>query len=675
MKKTMMILMILLLTLCLPTVAGSAPYKTETVNRFGELIPTQDAYEPYYNLAVFSYDGNKESLNKPQDIFIDGDDYIYLVDTGNRRIVIFDGAWHCLNIFGTDLMMKPQGIFVRDNRIYIADYGTESDNQSGRIFIYDFNKTTNTVTFFKALGVPKSPILTVENFIYRPQKISVDQNGTMYITSQGASNGILLVNNENRFLNYFAPNAPSGSFWDLVKDFFYGNKKDVLITKKIPPAPINVMLDDTGYIYTVTRTVVRNDLGDALKRVNIGGINFFPYDMVSAGSFVDCWSSAYGTVYAVTANGYVYEYDIEGNLLFRFAGPIASDEQLGLFRSASAVAVNSLDILYVVDDTASSVQFFRKTNFTINVHIALKQYTEGRYPESEILWEEVLRYNSLFDLAYKGIGMAKHLDGNYHSAMRYFRLANSRAEYSEAFWEVRNLWLINHMADLMIGFFAALAVIIGAIILNRRYALFLKITAPVKALISRPGVTDQLVMFKFIRHPFKAVYDVRYNKNIKVYSAFGFLLVIFAVYIVHLVATGFLFNPIILERTFLIKEALKIGLPVLLFVIGNHLISSLMSGEGTLRSIFINTVGSLGPVLILLPPAILISNILTYNESFIYYFLVTALMIWVGVLLFVVIKETHNFTFKQTVINLILTLMMMLIIVVVILLVYLVIAQ
>ncbi|MDD4166669.1 MAG: hypothetical protein PHN29_06570, partial [Endomicrobiaceae bacterium] len=62
MKKTMMILMILLLTLCLPTVAGSAPYKTETVNRFGELIPTQDAYEPYYNLAVFSYDGNKESL-------------------------------------------------------------------------------------------------------------------------------------------------------------------------------------------------------------------------------------------------------------------------------------------------------------------------------------------------------------------------------------------------------------------------------------------------------------------------------------------------------------------------------------------------------------------------------------------------------------------------------------
>ena len=81
---------------------------------------------------------------------------------------------------------------------------------------------------------------------------------------------------------------------------------------------------------------------------------------------------------------------------------------------------------------AGCIQMFRKTDFTAKVHVALRQYTEGRYAESEELWEEVLRYNSLFDLAYKGIGLSEYLEGNYRAAMGYFRLANAREEYSEA---------------------------------------------------------------------------------------------------------------------------------------------------------------------------------------------------------------------------------------------------
>lgn len=675
MKKICASLLLIALFISVPALAGGAPYKTETVNRFGELVPTQDAYEAYHSVSVFTRGDVQESFNKPQDIYVDGEGYIYLADTGNRRIVVFDPAWNCVNIFGSDELIRPQGIFVRDGRAYVADYGSETDNQSGRIHIYSYDKETNAAAHLASLATPSSPILRVENFIYRPQKIAVDNNGTMYIVSQGASNGVLLVTDENRFLNYFAPNAPAGTFLDLVRDFFYGGKSGVLIEKKIPPAPANVMLDDSGYIYTVTRTVTRNDLGDALKRVNIGGVNFFPAGMVSAGSFVDCWTSPYGTVYAVTANGFIYEYDIEGNLLFRFGGPIASDEQLGLFRSASAIAVSPDDILYVVDDAAGCIQMFRKTDFTAKVHVALRQYTEGRYAESEELWEEVLRYNSLFDLAYKGIGLSEYLEGNYRAAMGYFRLANAREEYSEAFWEVRNLWLVRNMGILMIAFFATAALLIALAILNRRYAFAGKALAPARKIIGRPGMQNWLVMFKFIRHPLNAVYDVRYNKKIKVYAAIAYLFLLFAVYILHLSLTGFIFNPVVLERTILLREALKFVLPVLLFVFANHLISSLMSGEGTLRSIFINTIGALGPVLVLLPLAVLLSNVLTLNESFVYYFLLAAMALWTVVLLFVVIKETHNYTGKQAVVNFLLTAMMMAIIVIVILLLYLVFAQ
>ena len=149
------------------------------------------------------------------------------------------------------------------------------------------------------------------------------------------------------------------------------------------------MLDDSGYIYTVTSTVVQNNIGDTVKKVNIGGVNFYPEDMNVASSFIDSWSSGFNTIYALTSNGFIYEYDTEGNLLFRFGGNIASDEQLGLFKAASSIATDSEGKLYVVDPNSNAIQVFTKTNFTTKVHDALVLYMSGKYVESKALWEEV----------------------------------------------------------------------------------------------------------------------------------------------------------------------------------------------------------------------------------------------------------------------------------------------
>ena len=100
-----------------------------------------------------------------------------------------------------------------------------------------------------------------------------------------------------------------------------------------------------------------------------------------------------------------------------------------------------------------------------------------------------------------------------------------------------------------------------------------------------------------------------------------------------------------------------------------------MGGDGTMKSIFINSLCSLTPIIIMLPFIVIISNVLTYNESFIYTFGLIVMFIWTGVLLFVVIKETHNYTFAQTVSNFILTLLMMFILIVVFILLYLIVYQ
>ena len=673
-KYFILVLTVVLIISCI-NVKASAPYVTKTVNRYGELVETQGAYDPIQNIKSFVKGGVDDTFKSPQDLFIDKEDYFYVCDTGNKRVVILDKDWTYITEFGDDLLIKPNGIFVRDEYIYVTDFGDELDTHSGKVVIYKFDKNLKTVTYDKTFGRPSGSLMEIDDFLYRPMKIAVDSNYTMYIVSHGSSNGVLLVNSENRFLNFFAPNSSSGTFIDLLKNYLYGENERVVLTKKIAPAPENVMLDDSGYIYTVTQGVVKNELGDTLKKVNIGGLNFYTNEMIVSSSFVDSWSSNHKTVYAVSKGGMIYEYDIEGSLLFMFAGSISGDEQLGLFRSASSIAVDSRDDLFVVDDQASSIQVFRKTEFTTKVHQALELYMSGKYEESKGLWEEVLRYNSMFDLAHKGIGMAYYLERNYDGAMEKFKLANAKEQYSEAFWEARNIWLMKNVTTVAI---IAVVIIAGLVVVlktNKKHHYLDKITNPIKKFVNRPTIKNILIMFKYIRHPFDAVYYVRYDKKIKIYNAFIVLALLLAIYLASLVFTGFLFTDVVLERTILLKELTKIVLPIALFIVSNYLISSLMSGEGTFRSITINTLGSLMPIVIVMPWIILISNVLTLNEGFLYYFPLVVMFIWTGILLFVVIKETHNFSAKQTIVNLLLTLFMMLVLVIVIILLYLVFAQ
>lgn len=655
-------------------VNASAPYITETVNRYDEMVETQTAYEPLKSISTIEISGNTYQLSsKAQDLFIDEDDILYLADTGNARILIMDRNFNYINQIVN--LKQPYGVFVRENYIYVADYGDEADADSGRIQIYTFDKINNEIVHFKELKCPDSKLLQVNNFSFRPLKIAVDKNLTMYIVSKGSSNGILLINKENRFLNFFAPNQTEGTLWDSIKYLLYSNNDKAKLNKKIPTPPTNVMLDDSGYIYTVTSTVVQNNIGDTLKKVNIGGVNMYPTNMTVAGSFIDSWSSDYKTIYALTSNGFIYEYDIEGNLLFRFAGNSTGDDKLGLFKTASSIAADSEGLLYVTDANNNTIQVFQKTTFTQKVHSALLLYMSGKYTESKDLFEEVLRYNSMFDLAHKAIGLAYYVNGDYKEAMEKFEIAYAKDEYSDAYWEVRNDWLMENLGTCIIIIITLIILLVIIKKLQNKYGIFNKLKTKIKQITSNDTISGILVMKKFITKPLDAVYEVRYYKNVKIYNGFIWLGLILIVYLFNITCTGFLFNNVILEKTILFKEILKIILPIALFIISNYLISSLMSGDGTMKSIFINTLGSLTPIIIMLPFIVIISNVLTYNESFIYYFALIVMFIWTGILLFVIIKETHNYTFKQTIVNFILTALMMFILIVVVILLYIIIYQ
>lgn len=646
--------------------ATSVPYKTFTENRDRELIETQEAYTPKSSINVVY---NNLSINKAEDMIIDEDDYLYIADTGNKRILVLDNNLTPIYSFGETKLAYPRGIYKLGDDVYITDY--DSKSTIGRILVYEYKKDTNTATLKNEFGTPSSWILETDGYTYKPIKIAVSENGYMYVTSEGSSSGVLMIDPDNNFITYFASNSPTYSPMEKVMYFLFENTRWANENRKIAPAPYNVMINGSGYVYTITKSELNEDgFTDNFKKVNTGGTNYFPSNMIGTSDLTDSYFGKYGNTYAISESGQIYEYDDEGNLLFKFSGKGDNLDVYGLFSSASSIVVNSQDNIYVIDSTRNNLQIFVPTTYCNYVHEALALYNEAKYEEALEIWQEVLRYNSMFDLAHKGVGLAHYMSGNYEEALDEFYIAYDKVDYSDAYWEIRNIYLINHLSAWILVIVSILVIVVAVILTNRKFHYLSIIAKPFKWVYERKLINQTLYSFRFLAHPGDSIYEVKMNKRATVLSSTIVLLLIFGLYLIGMVATGFYFNEVIIEKTILLTEGIKIIIPIVLFIIANYLISALMEGEGKFKHVYISTISSLTPIIVIYPFVIIISNFLTASESFLYYFLIVIMFIWSGILLFYSIKEVHNYSVPQTIVNMILTIFMLLILILLVLILY-----
>ena len=130
--------------------------------------------------------------------------------------------------------------------------------------------------------------------------------------------------------------------------------------------------------------------------------------------------------------------------------------------------------------------------------------------------------------------------------------------------------------------------------------------------------------------------------------------------ILSLYVTGFVFNPFSSVSYIPIEYEITITLGlILLWNAANYLISTISDGEGRVRDVVIGTAYSLFPYLLIALPVALISNVLTLNEIFLHDFTLNLMWVWVGIMLFIMVKEIHNYSFSETVRNVLLTLFTM----------------
>ena len=135
--------------------------------------------------------------------------------------------------------------------------------------------------------------------------------------------------------------------------------------------------------------------------------------------------------------GRLFGYDSQGILLWAF-GTRGNVE--GAFTSAISLEHMGYD-LFVLDQVENSITVFTPTEYGQMIYDANEMYVIGEYDRSAEIWEDVMRMNANYPLAFRGIGRAILRQNDYEGAMRYFEMAHDRENYGRAFKLYRKEWV------------------------------------------------------------------------------------------------------------------------------------------------------------------------------------------------------------------------------------------
>ncbi len=634
-KKLLISLTALLIALTVSadtfTVQADAPYKTYTVDGYGYVTETQTAYLPYETITKIG----EEALNAPTDFTLLDDGYMYILDSGNRRVVVSDREGGLIATFGEDVLVNPRGMYVTAEHIcYVAD------RDAKQVFVFDENGRLT-----ESYGRPTAPLYG-ETQDFMPLKVIANESGTMYIICESNTNGVVQISpvDGGTFLGYFGTNATNASLWDIIWRTIQTDAQRAKSRGNIPATPDNMAIDEKGLIYTVTR----GEGLATLKRLNIAGVNMIEpdaYEEVPAAVAV----GNHDNVFVASQMGYIYEYNNEGQLLFVFGGSDDGQQRIGLSTKVEAIQVGTDDKIYILDSDKAQIQVYEPTEFTDYLHEALFLFSKGRYTQSKEPLSEVLKMNNLFDYANMAMGRALYKEENYEDAIYYAELAKDFEGYSDAFWEIRNNWLKHNLAKVIIllALLYVLIKVVGAI--DRKKHILDKPRAALHRVGEVKLIRQLRYMFYFMRHPLDGCYGIRREGRVSLLSANILLAVFMLFYVINKYFCGFLLKTVREGSYDVLSDIGLIAIALVLVVGCNYLMCTINEGEGKIKHIYCSFIYSLGPYLVFMPVIFVMSHVVTYNEVFFIDFANLFMLVWIAVLIFISIKEINNYKVKETV--------------------------
>ena len=617
------------ITLAVLVAIGSATVSAKSIqerNGQGKTVLVRQKAVFTGELFLEGHDFGIGAFNSINDISVQGS-YIYLLDSGNSRIVVLDRDYKLVRVIdkitnnGETLdLSTANGLFVTDKgSIYITD----SDNQY--VVVAD-----NQGIVKKIITKPDSPIVP-DNMEFKAKKVVEDDDGFIFVLCEGVYYGALVFNSQYEFCGFFGANQTSSNVFDTIKNFFVNTfKTDTQheYSLRTLPYEFDDIYTQGGFIYTAT---ANSESGKGqLRKLSYSGINILKRDAASADSFAfgngttitlidKTPATEHFVALAVDSNDYIYGleatygrifvYDQNCNLITAFGGGKGLGKQVGTFSNASEIAVNGTDVL-VVDSVMNSITVFKLTDFGKLLFDAIEKTQSGNYEAAYPLWLKVKQQDGYNQMAYKGIANYYIATEDYDKALEYARLGYERNIYERAFEQVRLKFLTDNFAVIFIAVILAIIILICCIIRRKKHPKEKKEPGIIKTVLTAPLRPIQTSLkIKTLRK--------EKSKQLNVYTAisFGIMLLMFVGKVLETTAGGFMyksFDPDKYNSALVFISTFGIAV---LWCIVNWGLCTLFEGKGTFREIVIVTGFALIPQIVYSAFFVIFSHILVYSEQ------------------------------------------------------------
>ena len=652
------------------TVFGAADQSFEMT-----LYNTKDELVQNMNLLHFS-------LNQPADMLFDGKDSVYLLDSGNGRILILDKTFSVVRrviasfVFEGELLPlnEPEGIALsRSGDIIIADTGNY------RVLIGNKSGVVR-----KAIHRPDEALFDTDA-PFRATKVMVDRGGKIYVIADTINLGIMVFTPDGEFVSFFGANKVTRTadvLFNYIRKKFLTREQMRALQKYTPVSIVNAAIDDDGFIYALSAVnqTWSSDKEALVQRLNYLGGNALHLEGLSVGfgdldwnfkpvkntEFVDIDVDSAGFINVVDGTRKkIFQYSPRGQMTAVFGG---EGTQAGAFTTPSAI-VNIGESMFVLDKHAGSITEFHPTEYVKALHRATILLDDSDTEETLRAWSEVIRLNTNSQYAYYGLGLSYEMRGEYKLAMDNFRLAHAKVEYSKAMREYRKTYMAENF------WWIAVCVIVTLMVIFSSVRLVKKRLKAAHGEAYSPLETKWGLPLYVLLHPADGFEQFRGRNLQSMRISAGLAALWFFLRVFDFFCAGFAFNP---NRPvdYNIMTTLASTIAVfILFVIANLALSTFLDGKGRLREIIAVTAYSLIPMLSAMLVKTLLTNILTIEESAFLSIIIGIGYIWSGLLLLIGLSTVHQYTIKRTIVSIALTVLGVAIIALMLILTYTLILQ
>lgn len=594
---------------------------------------------PYvFRNTLTGADTNEGSFQELTDMFWSKDSSkLYVVDAGLSSVIVMNEKFETKYMLSEfehdgkrDKLSGCRGVCVKDGIIYVAD----TDNHR----IVTFRETD--YSFIQSFDKPEITQLG-QDYSYEPIRLEVGITGQMYIVARGINSGFVVLDKDGTFQSFVGAPEVKTNVLDEIWKMFMTKKQVAAMMKSVPTEYNSIRFDSNGFLYATTKS---KDV-QPIVRLNLQGKDILTYDAEDApvgdseyleresSSFVDVCVDESGVYYALDEHyGHIFAYNSSGKLLFVFG---KNGTQSGTLNSPVAIELVG-DKILVANTVSKIINIYSRTDFGEAVLAADSTMNSGDYKTASDNWKYVLNQCSTYFLAKDSLGKIELYNKNYKKAMTYAKEVGDKNTYSEAFRASRSNIIYDNYQLLVL----LVIVLCAGIILYKKVWKKSELYARWKE--SKLG--KGLAFAKYCSfHPFDGFWVLKREKRGNLLTANVMVVLFLAIYVINIQFCGYLFMDGQPEDRTTLVSLISVIVLMVCYCVGNWCFTSLMDGMGTMKDIYISMAVSLRPYVAFGLVLVVISHVLSLEESFLYSTLMMILFIWVFALLVFGMMMTHDY--------------------------------